>query len=148
MAEQKHNKSAPVIIIASCVVVGIAAFLFLTRSRSPKTPPPPALDGVGTTYASLDEFYQRFGIQGNSTGSRGYAMIGRFEHSQWPAKLVRLQETTNQISFALKGGQRNSYPGFQGYRLMLVRLEDPAGGETVVLLRSNDRVVPGETPAQ
>jgi hypothetical protein len=72
--------------------------------------------------------------------AQGFIMLGTFEHSQWPAHVVHQKEATNEIRFLLKTGPPHSYPGYVGYRLRVVSLEDSAGRETVVVLRSKNKL--------
>jgi hypothetical protein len=71
--------------------------------------------------------------------TKGFIILGSFEHSQWPAKVIQEKEGTNEIRFELKTGPPHVYPGHSGYRLRVVSLEDSAGRETVVVLRSKNK---------
>ena len=96
-------------------------------------PERPEEDEVGKTFRGLRQLFDYY-------ETKGFIMLGRFEKSRWPAKVVQQEERTNEISFTLKGGVRHSYPGYTGYRLRVVTLADATGGETVVVLRSKDKV--------
>lgn len=90
---------------------------------------PPADGEIGRTFAGVRQVTDHY-------EGLGYVTLARFERSQWPAKVVHQKLSTNEISFQLKKSGRHSYPGHDGYRLKAVTLEDSAGGETVVVFRS------------
>ena len=90
-------------------------------------------DEVGRTFADLRQVLDHYEAQ-------GFTLQGRFERSQWPAKVVHQRDATNEITLVLKQGGRHRFPGYTGYRLRAVTLEDASGGETVVVLKSKDRV--------
>ena len=87
----------------------------------------------GRTFTSLPEVFDYYAIQ-------GFVMLGQFPKSDWPARVVYVQDGTNEISFTRKGGPRHTYPGNTGYRLKVVSLEDSSGAETLVVLRSKEKV--------
>jgi hypothetical protein len=132
--------------VVCCSFLGLIFFLGRTGgtpSRSPvPTPPshveaPPeasAASDVGKTFADLRDVFDYYGTQ-------GFTKLGQFPKSDWPARVVYVMEGTNEISFSRKGGPRHRYPGYAGYRLKVVSLEDPSGAETLVVLRSKEKIV-------
>lgn len=88
---------------------------------------------TGKSFASLKQLT-------SYCAARHFVLTGRFIHSQWPATAVSIQAGTNSISFQLKNDQIHNYPGYPGCLLKVLKLEDAAGGETAVVLKS-------ETPA-
>lgn len=86
-------------------------------------------DVVGREFANIEEV-------SSFSDARGFVLGGRFVHSQWPAKVVRIQDDTNGIHFHLKGATLlHDYSG-QRLHFKTVSLEDNDGGETMVVLRS------------
>ncbi len=104
-------------------------------SRGTSSVDAPSLPSKGKTFATLRDAVDYF-------DSQGYSIQGRFEHSQWPATVVREKESLNEISFALKSGTPHLYSGYDGYRLKVVALEDAVQDETVLVFRSKVRKVP------
>ncbi|MEI7728910.1 MAG: hypothetical protein WCO56_05035 [Verrucomicrobiota bacterium] len=90
---------------------------------------------TGRTFANLNELtgYAKDG---------GFVVVGRFGDFHAPAKVVGIRTGTNSISYRRKNGSAGKYPGFDGFELKTVTLEDPAGNETIVVLRSHEKVVP------
>jgi hypothetical protein len=97
-------------------------------------PEAPVEADVGKAFADLRDVFDYYGTQ-------GFTKLGQFPKSDWPARIVYVQEGTNEISFTRKGGSRHRYPGYAGYRLKVVSLEDPSGAETLVVLRSKEKIV-------
>jgi hypothetical protein len=133
-----------------CLVLGVVLFLgwkstIQLQQPSPVPPVPQpspvvaqaatpfAPSDEGRTFTSLPEVFDYYAIQ-------GFVMLGQFPKSDWPARVVYVQDGTNEISFTRKGGPRHTYPGNTGYRLKVVSLEDSSGAETLVVLRSKEKV--------
>jgi TolB-like protein len=76
---------------------------------------------------------------------QGFILLGKFEQAQWPATVISDKEADDEISFVLQSGQPHTYPGYVGYRLKVVILEDYAKKETVLVFRSKKRA--GDPPA-
>jgi len=98
--------------------------------------------------ACAEEHYRENNIGLNFTGLKhvtdhydhqGYLLLGRFESAQWPATVVYEKDGFNEISFVLKNGSPHSYPGYTGYRLKAVALEDESGEEIMLVFRSKTR---------
>jgi TolB-like protein len=70
---------------------------------------------------------------------QGFLLLGKFERAQWPATVISEKEADDEISFSLKTGTPHAYPGYYGYRLKVVILEDPAHEETVLVFRSKTK---------
>jgi hypothetical protein len=106
-------------------------------ARAPIAVPQPEMpepeSDVGKNFESIDRLFAYF-------NEKGFVMLGRFEKSQWPATIISVTDATNEISFVRKRGPRHRYPGYQGYRLKGVSLEDANGNETFVVLRSKEKL--------
>lgn len=103
----------------------------LTAGRPTETNAP-ALSNHGQVFTTVREIFDHYEAQ-------GFLVIGRFEHAHWPVTVVYEKEAANEISFILKNGGPQSYPGNDGYRLKVVALEDSSGGESVFVFRSKER---------
>ena len=90
-------------------------------------------DDVGKSFNDIDQLFDYY-------EGMGYMLLGRFGESQWPVKIVYEKEAMNEISFVLKKGGTHRYPGYTGYRLKVVSLEDTNGEERVVVFRSRNKV--------
>jgi hypothetical protein len=64
----------------------------------------------------------------------GYVWIGNFG-KDWPARVVEITTSRDQISFTRKNGTRHSYTGFAGYTLKMIRLQG-RDEEVIVVFRS------------
>ncbi len=95
---------------------------------------------VGTTFTGFRSAVDHYDAQ-------GFLLLGRFEHAQWPATVVSEKEADDEISFSLHTGGPHSYPGYIGYRLKVVVLEDSAREETVYVFRSKRKRGEPERPA-
>ncbi|HKI52461.1 MAG TPA: hypothetical protein VJ995_10345 [Geothermobacteraceae bacterium] len=82
---------------------------------------------LGRRYASLAELEAQ-------QHKSGYVRIGSFGED-WPARVIEIMTSQDQISFTRQNGNRHSYNGFTGYTLKLIRLEG-RHGELVVVFRS------------
>jgi TolB-like protein len=78
---------------------------------------------------------------------QGFLLLGKFEHSGWPARVVSEKEADDEISFTLRKGATHTYPGYIGYRLRVVMLEDRDQKETVLIFRSKKKAGEPEQPA-
>ena len=87
---------------------------------------------MGLSFNSLQEVVDYY-------ATKGFVKNGQFEKSQWPARIVYVKEGTDSLQFTLKKGPRHSY-GNPGYQMRAVSLEDASGGETIVVLRSKNKV--------
>lgn len=90
-------------------------------------------NNTGLSFSSLKHVVDHYDHQ-------GYLLLGRFESAQWPATIVYEKDDLNEISFVLKNGSPHSYPGYTGYRLKAVALEDESGEEIMLVFRSKARV--------
>lgn len=85
----------------------------------------------------------------------GFVKIGRFG-SDWPARVVEITTSRDQISFTRQNGTRHSYTGFEGFTLKMIRLLG-RNGEVIVVFRSvagaptDQKILPprsGESPVR
>lgn len=88
---------------------------------------------AGKSFSDINQLFDYY-------EGKGYIMLGRFGTSQWPAEIVYEKEAMNDITFVPKKGGTHSYPGYVGYRLRVVSLEDTYGEERVVVFRSRNKV--------
>lgn len=79
--------------------------------------------------------------------AQGFILMGKFERAQWPATVISEKEADDEISFTLRSGTPHSYPGYVGYRLKVVVLEDSSREETVLVFRSKVKRGESERPA-
>lgn len=86
---------------------------------------------VGTSFATFGEFIARL-------NDDGYVFLGRFDDA-WPAKVFDERTARNEIEFERADGTRHRYPGFDGYRLKVVKLSTDDGKESVIVLRSKEK---------
>ncbi len=121
------------LVVASQEFARVQAELESARRDLAANLAPPSDGEIGRTFSGLRQVSDHY-------ESLGYVTLGRFERSQWPAKVVHQKVSTNEISFQRKRGPRHSYPGHPGYRLKVVALEDAAGGETIVVFRSVQKI--------
>ena len=70
---------------------------------------------------------------------KGYVPLGNFG-STWPAKITEIKKAENEINFSLKSGARHGYPGYDGYTLKVIRLNNSQGEETVAVFRSKEKM--------
>jgi hypothetical protein len=84
--------------------------------------------GRPATYESLEAF---------EADHQGWVVLGRFDLA-WPAEVVSEKEGSDEISFTV-GGTPHKYPGYDGYRLKVVKLAPEGGGEAAVVLRSAEK---------
>ncbi len=71
-----------------------------------------------------------------------YVILGRFGDN-WPAKVDKVLTGRDEISFALSNRTKHSYPRYYGFELKAVFLYDRNGNETVVVLRSKEKIGKG-----
>ncbi len=88
----------------------------------------------GDTCASFDSYDEFLKDQ----EEKGFVFLGRFK-DEWPAKIIEERSAMNEISFEMKDGGKHRYPGYDGYKLKMVRLETSSGNEAVVVLRSKEK---------
>jgi hypothetical protein len=88
---------------------------------------------VGKPFSDINELFDHY-------EGKGFIVLGRFGAAQWPAKIMYEKEAMNDIAFHLKKGGTQSYPGYTGYQLKVVSLEDTDGEERVVVFRSKNKV--------
>lgn len=71
----------------------------------------------------------------------GFVVIGNFEKMKiaWPATVVEERTAKDEISFIRADGGKNSYPGFDGYTLKVLRLRGAKGKESVRVYRSKNK---------
>ncbi len=90
------------------------------------------VDTKGMEFSDIDQLEKHFTDQ-------GFLVQGEFKNSKWPAKVMFEKNAMNSIAFVLKKHGPQSYPGYDGYRLKVVAVEDYAGDETVVVFRSKEQ---------
>jgi hypothetical protein len=71
----------------------------------------------------------------------GWVAVGRFG-GHWPARPVREHTDNDGIRFTRADGTPHHYSGFDGYRMRVVFLADASGRESIVVLRSRERLGP------
>jgi hypothetical protein len=76
--------------------------------------------------------------------TEGFVPIGRFGKG-WPATIVEIREQDDLIKFKRSDGQQQTYQGFDGYRLKVVRLNNRNGKEIIVVYRSEPVDAPLES---
>lgn len=89
---------------------------------------------IGHTFSNLRDVTDHYEYY-------GYLLLGRFNNVQWPATVVYEKESLDEISFVLKNGSPHSYPGYDGYRLKVVALEDAYGSEIMLVFRSKEKEI-------
>jgi hypothetical protein len=121
-------------LIFGCVAAtfALAASCRTNHAHTPACPRSTASPNVGQRFSSLRDVFYHYETQ-------GFTMLGKFGESEWPATLVREQSAANEIALVLKNGQVHRYPGYTGYMLKVAYMEDERGGETVVVLRSQEQ---------
>ena len=78
--------------------------------------------------------------------AQGFLLMGKFERAQWPATVISEKEADDEIIFTLRSGTPHRYPGYVGYRLKVVVLEDSSREETVFVFRSKAKRGEREQP--
>ncbi|UCD33478.1 MAG: hypothetical protein JSV38_06325 [Desulfobacterales bacterium] len=86
---------------------------------------------VGESFSSLSVLNDR-------QNDNGLVSIGKFGDA-WPGKVTQIKESENEIKFTLAKGAVHKYPGYDGYKLVMVRLESESGEEVAVVYRSKEK---------
>ena len=66
----------------------------------------------------------------------GFVPLATFGSCTWPATVTEERTARDEISFVLKSGASQSYPGYTGYTMKVVRLTGSDGGELVAVFRT------------
>lgn len=69
-----------------------------------------------------------------------FVQIGSFG-GRWPATVQRVKSGHHQLLFTRRNGMPHLYPGYTGYDLKAVFLDDDEGNETVLVLRSKAKTM-------
>jgi hypothetical protein len=102
-----------------------------TAKPTESSAPAPPTTSDAKTFKSLTEMlaFQK---------QLGYLFAGRFDDA-WPATVVGEETAMNEIHFRRANGTLHHWGRVEGYRLKLVRLQTPTGGEAIVLFRSIEK---------
>ncbi|MBU1100129.1 MAG: hypothetical protein KKA84_06970 [Bacteroidetes bacterium] len=87
---------------------------------------------VGKEFDSYGDFI-------DDQNEEGFLFLGRFGEN-WPAEVVEVVTAMDEITFTLRDGVSHIYDGFEGYELKVVKLESEMGLETVIVLRSKEKI--------
>lgn len=88
------------------------------------------LDPIGQSFRNASAVEQAY---------PAFVVVGTLGAKAWPATLLRAENGRGEISFARRDGTKHVYPGFDGYRLKALFLEDASGQETVLVLRTREK---------
>ncbi|MCB1182896.1 hypothetical protein KDM41_05645 [bacterium] len=102
-------------LAVAVLVLGVAAAIGFGIGRPPR-------------YATEADFVR-------AVTTDGWQVIGRFGEA-WPARVAETSDGYGTITFAGPDGMRQTYQGYEGYELRVVRLRAGDGTESVRVLRS------------
>jgi len=126
-----------------CRIFAAAWFVYLGLGMlAVQTSPAYAMtpSSEGTAFAGLRKAVDHYEAQ-------GFLLLGKFEYAQWPATVISEKEADDEISFTLRSGTPHVYPGYVGYRLKVVILEDTSRNESVLVFRSKKQKGEPRQPA-
>ena len=105
------------IIVTIIIVLAVSTGIFLLKSK---------------TYNNLNELLK-------AQEKKGYVLLGKFGNN-WPAKVTEKKTAMNEITFTLENGTQHTYPGYDNYKLKVIRLLAKNNKENVIVFRSEKKM--------